>query len=260
MQITSVRKFVLGTALVIASAFCLFVGVKSMHGSITFNSVSTSDVAGATDTVLAGVTNKSAKGQIDERPTATMQEKGEFHVQIVRPCLAGQVDVSKVPAALRSAVEATATNGICGVISDEVDHNALTFEGQKAILNCYFKATACPGATALYIGLTTSTPSQVFVSASTTALELNSATSTGYARYEINAWTVSTSTAVNNTVSNTAVATWTALQNWNPVTAMFVSTTSSGTGGTAVSYSALSTTRTLMQNDVLNVTYTLTLQ
>jgi hypothetical protein len=139
----------------------------------------------------------------------------------------------------------------------ETVHNALTYTGQQHILNCYFKATGCPTATGLYIGLATATPTQTATLASGLT-ELSGAT--GYTRYQINAWTVSANGSSNNTANNTAAATWTAGNAWTGVTALFVTNVASGTAGTLVAYSALSATRTLQNGDTLNVTYTLTLQ
>jgi hypothetical protein len=156
----------------------------------------------------------------------------------------------------------TARNAKGEVLWTETSHNALTFVGQQKILNCFFKALACPTATAQYVMLLTATPANQQATMLAGIAELTAGL--GYTtRFNIAAWTVSANAAANNTASNTTAATWTATGTWAGVTALGItdgSATPANTTGTLLAYSALSATRTLQSGDTLNVTYTLTLQ
>lgn len=132
--------------------------------------------------------------------------------------------------------------------------NAVTYAGQQKVLKCFFTATACPTATAQYVGLATATPSQT-----TTLSTVTELSGTGYQREQVSTWTCSSNASSNNNCATTQ-ETWTAGSDWAAVTSCFISDASTGTSGTLLSYAAFSQSRDLASGDSLNVTYTLTLQ
>jgi hypothetical protein len=137
-------------------------------------------------------------------------------------------------------------------------HNALTYWGQQRILKCYLTATGCPTSSAHYIALLTATPAG---KGTAFGSELASG---GYGRGNVAGWTCTSNAASDNSCNSGTVSfTNGSGSTWTAVTAMAVVDTASGAPSTLgyISYIALSTTRTLLAGDTLQIApYTLTLQ
>ena len=139
---------------------------------------------------------------------------------------------------------------------EECQHNALTNEGQQEMLNVYLQGGTAPSGFA--IGLS----SMTFAVTTTYATITNEATGGGYARQTINR----TATAggwptlaldVGNFKATASTVTYTATGAFGPVTSAFMV---SATNNKLISYTALSTSRTLASGDTLQVTYAVKLQ
>jgi hypothetical protein len=135
------------------------------------------------------------------------------------------------------------------IIWQEDQHNALTLEGANYMLGVFFNAVAAPAQTAWYGTLYTSARSTALTGAAAVTGEL---AGTGYARQQVTTWTLSQVTnwrVTTNAITFTAGATWTA------VTDIAYMNTASGAATKCLSYIALSSARTLLNTDTLQVTY-----
>lgn len=146
---------------------------------------------------------------------------------------------------------------------EEEAHNALTKQGQEWMLKAAFgsasdKSGEVPvintSTVTMYVGLlnTGASPSADSTLASPGGTE---STGTNYSRKSVT-FTVAQAT---NWSAASSQATWTAgAGGWTAVTHMFLGTTASGdNSGRMIAWVQLLQSRTLAQNDVLNVTYTI---
>lgn len=257
IQIKSRAKLAGYLALAAAGLIATCVGLKGAISQVEIVSdqaISQDEAVESVGSVKAGPA-KLKKVKLGEAPVGGMTEHGEFHVQHIRPCTPGRTDISGYGTLTKRAYLLFRADSACGLLDEGIYYNALAYTGQQKILNCFFKATGCPTANALYVGLATATPVQTTTLATVTELAVGS----GYARAQVNTWTVSANASSNNT-AQTPQLSWTASGTWTAVTSMFVSDQASGTAGTLLSYAAFSASRSLVSGDVLNVTYTLTQQ
>jgi hypothetical protein len=143
------------------------------------------------------------------------------------------------------------------LIWSDVTTNGLADEGEQAFLNCTLRATSCP--TTFYLRLFNDTPAET-----DTLADLTGEPSTnGYAAVEITrdatGWpTLALDTGDYQATSKTATFSASG-GSWGPVT-YAVLATSSDSSGKLISYTALSTSRTLANGESLQVTYKLKLQ
>jgi hypothetical protein len=147
-------------------------------------------------------------------------------------------------------------------------HNVVTTEGANSILNCYFKATSCPAT--WYVGLVDNAGFTAVAATDTAAKITTSAnppTTNGW--QELSAYsesvrqTLTLGTVSAGSVDNSASKAVFTMNATNTVKGAFLSTSSTKSGGTAgVLYSpaAFSSTKAVENNDVLNVTATITQQ
>lgn len=138
---------------------------------------------------------------------------------------------------------------------DVENFNALSNEGANLIRDFVFKNGSALGANAIYVGLSTAT----LTVTTTLATGLSEQTGGGYSRKNVtNANWATTQGSANNTA---APASWTASGTaMNTVTSLFITNVASGTAGTLISYSALTSgPYTVNIGSTLNVTYTWTI-
>ena len=126
--------------------------------------------------------------------------------------------------------------------------NALANEGEVDMLDVYFDSQAVR--TTLYFGLLSAAPGET-----TTEATMSEISGTGYARIAV---TRGTDWGVPTHAGGTASATktFTAGGTWTAATDLSLSTSSSGTAGLFIAWSALSATRTLINLDTLDVDMT----
>lgn len=145
-----------------------------------------------------------------------------------------------------------------GTVIDEWEtQNALADEGEQLFLNCTLIATGCP--TTFYLRLFNDTPAET-----DTLADLTGEPSTnGYAASEIPRTDVGWPTLALDSGDYQATSSTETFSasggSWGPVT-YAVLATSSDSSGKLVSYTALSTSRTLASGESLQVTYKLKLQ
>ncbi len=133
-------------------------------------------------------------------------------------------------------------------------HNALTDEGEKNILDTYLRNLNVP--ISFYIGLT----SMSSIDESTTLLSLtNEVIAAEYSRQLVErsatGWPqLLIDTNDNNFQAISKVVSFEANTSWSMVNKLFMSTTSDNSG-LLISFGNLSTDRTLVENDILDITY-----
>lgn len=136
-------------------------------------------------------------------------------------------------------------------------HNALTDEGEQQILDVYLRGATPP--TDFYVGLT----GMAGIAETTTlALLTTEPTETGYARIQVtrdNVGWPNLALDAGDFMATSKIMSFEAGATWTAVDKAFMSTSSDNTGK-LISFAALSTTRTLVINDVLEVTYKVKLQ
>jgi hypothetical protein len=135
--------------------------------------------------------------------------------------------------------------------------NGLADEGEQLFLNCTLIATGCP--TTFYLRLFNDTPAETDTLADLTG----EPSGNGYAAIEVTrdatGWpTLALDTGDYQATSKTVTFSASG-GSWGPVTYAVLATTSNNTGK-LVSYTALSTSRTLANGESLQVTYKLKLQ
>lgn len=138
----------------------------------------------------------------------------------------------------------------------ECQHNALANEGQQEMLNVYLQGGTAP--TGFAIGLS----SMTFAVTTTYATITGEPSGNGYARQTL---TRSSSAGgwptlaldLGNFKATASTVTYTATGAVGPVTSAFMI---SSTNNKLISYTALSTSRTLASGDTLQVTYAVKLQ
>lgn len=141
-----------------------------------------------------------------------------------------------------------------GVIKwEEKFNNAITYLGERNILESYLTDQNSPSE--FYIGLT----GMASISRSTTLITLtNEISAVEYSRQLLprssSGWPQIIQDVDNNYQIISEVATFEALSTWTMVDKMFMATTADNSG-ILISYGNLSTARTLVINDVLDVTY-----
>lgn len=133
---------------------------------------------------------------------------------------------------------------------EETVKNALTLEGANSMLEVYFNGGTQIAQNAWYASLYTVTPTTALTGATATTNELSGAT--GYARQNIATWTLS---QVTNWRVTAATVTFTAGGAWTAVTAAAFVNASAGAAGKALSFIALSQSRTLANGDSLQLGY-----
>lgn len=146
-----------------------------------------------------------------------------------------------------------------GTVIDEWDtKNALADEGESIFLDCTLRATSCP--TTFYLRLFNDTPAETDTLADLTG---EPAGTYAYAAQEMprtsGGWpTLALDSGDFQATSSTETFSATG-GSWGPVTYAVLATTSDN-AGKLVSYTALSTSRTLASGESLQVTYSLKLQ
>jgi hypothetical protein len=138
----------------------------------------------------------------------------------------------------------------------ETRRNALANEGQQEMLGVYLQGTTAPSAYA--IGLT----SMTFAKTTTYATITNEPSGNGYARQTINrdgtaAGWPTLALDVGDYQAISKAVTFTSTGTIGPVTSAFLV---SATNNKLISYTALSTSRTLSTGDTLQITYKVKLQ
>jgi hypothetical protein len=137
--------------------------------------------------------------------------------------------------------------------------NALTNEGEQEILDTYLRGAAGPSN--FYIGLT----GMADITKTTTLSTLtNEPVGNGYARQLVaraNGAAGWTSLGLDNGdyLATSKIVSFEATNTWISVDKTFMST-SSDNSGKLISFASLSATRTLVVNDILDVTYKIKLQ
>ena len=128
--------------------------------------------------------------------------------------------------------------------------NALVDEGEKDILDVYFDDVAVRSST--YLRLYDDTPAET----DTLASLVNEVTGTGYAGIELVRGTDWSDPALDSgdMQTITPTKTYTAGGTWSDATQLVLATVVSGTAGLFLAHAALSTTRTLVDSDSLDVT------
>ena len=136
------------------------------------------------------------------------------------------------------------------------EHNALLDEGERNVLDVYFRNNLAPAN--FFLGLSSSTLSETQTLAN--AIEPSQS---GYARNQIarntTDWGAPTLNAGDFQTTATQEA-FDAAATWTPVTEIILVSTSTGASGSVLLTAALSTTRSLVSGDRLNVTLTVKAQ
>lgn len=131
--------------------------------------------------------------------------------------------------------------------------NALANEGEADILNVYFDAQAVR--TTLYFRLAAAAPAETTTNATVTEVS-----GTGYDGIAVTRGT-DWSAPAHDTGTSTGTKTFTGgAGGWTGATDLFLATSQNGATGLFIAYAALSQTRTLAENDTLDVTMTVTLE
>ena len=138
----------------------------------------------------------------------------------------------------------------------ETRHNALSNEGQQEMLNVYLQGGTAP--TGYSIGLS----SMTFAKTTTYAAITGEPSGNGYARQTINRTAIAggwptLALDLGDYKATSATVTYTATGAIGPVTSAFLA---SATNNKLISYTALSTSRTLASGDTLQITYAVKLQ
>ena len=130
------------------------------------------------------------------------------------------------------------------------EHNALLDEGERNVLDVYFRNNLAP--VQFYLGLSSTTLSETQTLAN--AIEPSQS---GYARQLIarntTDWTAPALDAGDMKTTATQES-FVAAATWTPVTELILVSTSGGTSGSVLLTAALSTTRSLVSGDTLQVT------
>lgn len=134
--------------------------------------------------------------------------------------------------------------------------NALLDEGEQLMLDSFFRAASLTAN--FYLALLTATPAET-----ATMATMSEVTGTGYARIAMVRGTSDFPTLALNGGDyqvTTLQKTFTATGTWTAATDLALVTVVSGTAGKLIATTALSTTRTLVNGDTLNVTLAVKLQ
>ena len=130
------------------------------------------------------------------------------------------------------------------------EHNALLDEGERNVLDVYFRNNLAPAS--FFLGLSSTTLSETQTLAN--AIEPSQS---GYARQTIARNTSDWSAPALDAGDMKTTATqesFVAAATWTPVTEIILTSTSAGSNGSVLLTAALSTTRSLVSGDTLNVT------
>lgn len=125
--------------------------------------------------------------------------------------------------------------------------NALTDEGEEAILNTFFAKTVSPP-TNFYIGMVNDTPAETDTLASLTG----EPSTGGYAR-KVVTFSAAAIDAGDYQAQSTTVNFAPSGASIGPVTHQFLTDVVSGTSGLLIAYVALGATRTILEGDDLDV-------
>lgn len=140
------------------------------------------------------------------------------------------------------------------VDAQEFTLNALANEGEEDMLDVYFDAQAVR--TTLYFRLYNDTPAET----DTLATLTGEVTGTGYTGVAVTRGT-DWSAPDHSTGTATGTKTFTGGSGgWSAATQLVLATVQTGTAGLHIAWAALSQSRTLAENDTLDVTMTVTLE
>lgn len=139
----------------------------------------------------------------------------------------------------------------------ETTENGLADEGEQLFLDCVLRATSCP--TTFFLRLYNDTPTET----DTLSTLTGEPSTNGYAAQELtrnsSGWPTLALDSGDYQATSATVTFSASGGSWGPVTYAVLATTSNNTGR-LVSFTALSTSRTLASGESLQVTYRLKLQ
>ena len=140
---------------------------------------------------------------------------------------------------------------------DDAFHNALVDGGEQNILDTYLRNSNAP--TNFYIGLTNMAG---LVESTPLSSLTDEPTGNGYGRIQVtrnNTGWPSLALDAGDYMATSRVVTFEATGTWITVDKIFMATSNDNTG-VLISYGALSVPRTLIINDILDITYKIKLQ
>lgn len=140
---------------------------------------------------------------------------------------------------------------------EETTDNALLDEGERDILNIYFRNTTGPAN--FFMGLHSGTLAETH-----TLANVVEPAQAGYARQQIArstaGWNAPSLDAGDYKVTQAAASSFNAAATWTPVSEIFLASTSAGAVGSVILSAPLSTLRSLVSGDRLDVTLSMKLQ